>query len=363
MKSPKPTKNRKKSKIIIISLVVLLILILSAIGINILQTQQRIRSFLTDLAEIKSVSAVEGNEERKSAVAEYKKNDYFKKTILSNLESYKNMRLDENGANWDGLTNAVRLVGYLEMLDYSDPDVNSAFLQLVIDELSGYINADDFEATARTIHLLDTYGIHTEEIKEKFLTYLHDTQTLLFSGSGSITMFDYSRIVNAWLDGSYYVTILECYPYDEMIAYIQENGQLVVAQDGLGGYYDSLSSKYKDESYWVDPLANEKVYKGEVGTYQYTESHSLIGDFRVKVTSKYWYMTDKSDPNNSLNATLYYKDDYVMGDYQDITIFLGKVTNENCYQIPRDTDKHMFFVLEKDAITIWANGLFAIAYE
>lgn len=74
-------------------------------------------------------------------------------------------------------------------------------------------------------------------------------------------------------------------------------------------------------------------------------------------------MTDKSDPNNSLNATLYYKDDYVMGDYQDITIFLGKVTNENCYQIPRDTDKHMFFVLEKDAITIWANGLFAIAYE
>ena len=362
MKSSTPTRN-KKTKIIIISLVVLLILILSAIGINILQTQQHIRNFLTNLAEIKSVSAVEGNEKRKSAVTEYKKNDYFKKAILSNLESYENMRRDENGRNRDGLVNAVRLVGYLTMLDYSDPDVNSTFLQFVMSEMSSYIDTDNFEAAVQTISLLDDYGIRNEDIKDHFLTYLHDTQTSVFSNSGSITMFDYIRLVNSWLDGSYYVTILECYPYNEMIAFIRENGQLVIAEDGLGGYYDSLSSKYKDESYWVDPLANEKIYKGEVGTYQYTETHSLIGDFRVKVTSKYWYMTDKSDPNNSLNATLYYKDDYVMGDYQDITIFLRKINNENCYQIPRDTDKHMFFVLEKDAITIWANGLFAIAYE
>lgn len=411
------TRDKKKKsnvpKIIIISLIVISVVVLAVIGVNAAQTRQDIESFLSILLD-QSSSSFEVTEQNKATVREYAEHNYFKNAILTQIKACQNKKSTQDVYNWDGVNDAILFVHKLEQLGYSDPDIYSTLLQSATEELSNYVttavdmefsvygdfedalrivrnlnmlNCDtadigsslmqftmdemsrsielnNFSETAKIIGVLEELDIHNEDIKAKFLPYFYDTRTAVFSGNGPITMYDYIVTVNSRLNGSYYVTLIECYPYDEMIAYTEKNGDLVIAQDGLGGYYDNLHNKYYDQSFWYDPLAEKRLSKGEIGTYQYTETNYLTGDFRVELITVYWYMTEKSDKNNTANATLYYKGDEVSSYYENITQFLGMVNNKNCYRVPLDAEKHMFFILGKDTITVFAKGdLFGIAYQ
>lgn len=360
----KTTANKKKTLVKqgLLSLSAIAIGICAVIGSNVDKKHQRISDFLNDLAQ-SSISAVDGNKNREAFVQEYAEDAYFKETIFSILTSYKDMEPTEDGDRRDGLAGTIKLVGYLEMLGYKDSGMDDMLQQFVLEELAIYMEKNDFESVARTIALLDTYKIENEEVKSTFQTYLSNIQTELFNGNGSIDIYEYIRTVSLRLEESYYTTILVCYPYDEMIDYINKMGQLVISEDGCGGYYDDLKSEYINESYWVDPLLNTRSSKGEVGTYQHTESNELFGDFRVCIVSKYWYQTAKNDSNNSLRAGLYYQDNQIMSDYEEITAFLRKITSKNCYHVLSENGHHMFFVLEKDQITVLGHTLFTIAYE
>lgn len=363
MKKTMQSKQKKTVKLVIISVVAVLLVIFTVVGVNVQNKHQRINYLVTRLGEVSSLSAVEGDTEREALVRKYAEDAYFKKTILSNLTSYQNIEPTEEGYRWDGLVNTVSLVSNLKVLGYSDSDMDNTLERFALDELTVYMEKNDFEAFAETISLLDKHKIENENIKTLFQTYLHDVQEELFEGNGTVDMYDYIKNVNNQLDGSNYTTILECYPYDKMIAYINQRGQLVIAEDGCGGYYDDLKNEYINESYWVDPLLNTRSSKGEVGTYQHTESNELFGDFRVCIVSKYWYQTAKNDSNNSLRASLYYQGNQIMSDYEEITVFLRKITSKNCYHVLSENGKHIFFVLGKDQITVLGNKLFTIAYE
>lgn len=415
MKSSNSKKKSNAPKVIIISLIVISVIVIAVVGANAAQTRQDVESFLSILLE-QSSSSFDVTEQQKETARAYSEHNYFKNGILTRINECQNKKSTEDAYNWDGVNSAITLVRRLEQLEYSDPNIYSALLQFATEELSNYIttgvdveqslygdfedalrivyslnllNCDtsdissnfmqfamdtmsmhielnNFSETAAIIAMLEEFDIHNENIKAKFLTYFYDTKTAVFSGNGSITMYDYMKTVNNKLNGNYYVTLIDCYPYEEMIDYIERNGDLVIAQDGLGGYYDNLRSKYYNQSFWVDPLAETVLSKGEIGTYQYTETNYLSGDFRTEVTSTYWYMTEKSDPNNELEANLYYKGEHVSEDYEEITAFLGMIDNNKCYGTSTGFDEHIFFILSKDTITVWLGGyssIFAIAYE
>lgn len=323
--------------------------------------KMKIRSLVYDLTE--QPYEVFRDEKRVQDAKDFVKYEYYEETILNYLTAYRNMEPTEDGYRQEALKKAVKLVYYLNRLEYSDPDVDNAFQQFVLDEMQVYMDARDFDTVVRTISLLDENEIQNEVIKNAFQIHLNNTRAAALSSSGWIALSDYMWRVNSFLDGSYYTSILECYPYDDMINYIQENGQLVITESGLGGYYDNMADKYDNESYWYDPLSKRKVEEGSIGTYQYKEEHILCGDFRVEITSQYWYMTNKSDDINYLHASLYYKEKEEARDYQEITAFLRKITGDNCYCVDLGDDDYMFFVLEKDQITIMDYHMFAIAYE
>lgn len=363
MKATTQKKQKISVKRIAILIITILLAIYIAICVNIQQQHEQIACFLENLGEISSISVVEGDETREEFVQKYAEDTYFKKTIFSELTSYENMGPAEDGDRWEGFISTVNLVSNLKVLGYTDSDMEDILEQFAMDELTRYMEKNDFEALAKTIALLDKHKVENKNVRQLFQTCLRNIQEEVFAGNGQIDMYDYIRIVNNQLDGSNYTTILECYPYDAMIAYINQKGQQVVTEAGRGGFYDDLKDEYTNESYWVDPLMKTRNKKGEVGTYQYTEENQLFGDFRVNITSKYWYGTAKDDSNNSLTARLYYQDKTVMSDYQKITTFLRKITSENCYHVLTENGYHIFFVLGRNQITVLGHTLFTIAYE
>lgn len=300
----------------------------------------------------------------------YSGNKYFKDAILAKLAEYETLE-DPEGKNPQFASNkAIRLVGALNALGYDDTDITNAFQQLIIKKLDEYTSVGDFGSISRMICLLDEFHVQNDVIKNQFQSILTNIQKKVFSGNGSLSMRQYIENANRILtngsftgtsnteSNSYYATVLECYPYDEMTSFIITNGEAVVSTIGLGGHYDNLINEYENKSYWYDPLSKTKLSIGEVGTYEHKEEYLFAGDFMVKITSTYWYMTSADDPNNKLEAGLWYKEDLVSRQYQTITAFLGMVTDTNCFYFD-----DVFYILEKDIITVFDGDLFTIAYE
>jgi hypothetical protein len=141
---------------------------------------------------------------------------------------------------------------------------------------------------------------------------------------------------------------------------LDKYGEPIIFDKGKGGYYDGREEEFPNESYWVDPLAGKKVGKGEVGTYKYTEKNTLMGDFRWKEQSKYWYDTPKSDPNNSESEGLYFREKNLTSDYEEFRTFKKLAIRGTALYIPEGP----LFVVEKDMITCWTwRILFSIAYS
>lgn len=358
-----------KGKIIgVLAAIIVLVLFVGLLIWNIdNQAKSNINIFLEELCNLHHFSFLGASDS--TEFEKYSKNKHFHDMVISNMRKYETWEDPEGEDPNSGTDKVIKLIGALNALGYDDAETADIFQEIILKKLNGYSSTGDFASISDTIALLDEFQIQNEAIKELFQNTLHDTQGKVFSGNSTLSLSDYIQCVNRYLssygltneDGSennaYYATVLECYPYDAFVSCIKTNGQLVISTSGRGGYYDGQEEKYENKHYWVDPLFKTHRSKGEIGTYEYTEEHMLFGDFRVKITSKYWYMTDKNDPNNDLDAELYYKDDEVYASYEKITAFLKKVTNRNCYYYD-----NKFYVLEKDMITVFPN-MFSIAYE
>lgn len=284
---------------------------------------------------------------------------YFHKAVSSRMQA---LMTTETSENKNGLpihvSDAITLFGCLDHLGYDVDQIRPDFENFIIDTISDYGASGDFRSVSFVISKLDRFNIENDNIKISFSDILRQIQTDVFNGSSSIDIGDYIDTVEDNLSSSYYASILECFPYEEMLNYIKTNGTPVISTDGRGGFYDRRKGEFINESYWVDPLARVKLKKGEIGTYQYTKEHTLFGDFRVEIESEHWYQTPSSDPNNSLTARLYCKEGLLSKDYETITLFLRKINDSNCYYLDG-----MCFVLERDAITVMYYDMFTIKYE
>lgn len=141
--------------------------------------------------------------------------------------------------------------------------------------------------------------------------------------------------------------------FSELKQYIEENGTEVICDGVREGYYDAedIREKYADESYWFDPLGNRREAKGEVGFQKVEIQHLFSGDLMVEVTSKVFYGTRASDYGNSVGASLYYKGEYIWGNYQDIQSFLSYASS-GMYALSNDKHDTILSVVSLNTIKI-----------
>lgn len=259
----------------------------------------------------------------------------------------------------ENIDHAINLYSNLSFLGYDVKGFTPALENFVIDKLSYYSANENFNRAVELISYLDDHQIQSEKIRSSFLELLKTVQKDLFSHNGALSMESYISDIISYLSYSYYITTAsDCFPYDEMVKFIKTYGELVIPTSGMGGFYDGKEKEFEDESYWVDPLAKKRIHSGEIGTYLYTEEHTLFGDFRITTKSETWYQTPASDPNNSRYTNVYYKDEIIGIDDWYIEMFFEEINNKNCYYIDG-----VFYILEKDAITTTAGGLSTITYN
>ena len=283
---------------------------------------------------------------------------YFHKAVEKRINLLLNTTEEEGWSLPDYLDEIIRAYGCLNKLGYNMDEYTPAFEELINSKLSEYAEEVEFRKFMDVIRHLDKFQIYNDNIKTLFQDHLKAIKADVLSENGELPLAEYINNVENYVSDSYYTTILECFPYDELVEYITTNGILTKATAGRGGCYDGKENEYENESYWVDPLAQVKKKKGEVGIYEYKKQYMLVGDFKVEITSEYWYQTAANDPNNSLDAELYCMEAFVSGDYETITAFLKKVNNRNCYFLDGDC-----YIVEKDSITILNGDMVTIQYE
>lgn len=127
---------------------------------------------------------------------------------------------------------------------------------------------------------------------------------------GLLTEGDYSAAMDliSELDELEYPS---CFVYETMRDYFETNAQKAIVQNDAGGYYDEIQDEFENEYYWYSPLFKEKYSTGSIGTYRYTRDYEFMGDFMIEFEEEYWYDTSVYDTNNSFNAYVYFKGNYV----------------------------------------------------
>jgi len=261
----------------------------------------------------------------------------------------------------ENIDHAINLYSNLNFLGYDVKDFTPALENFIIEKLSYYCANGKFNRAVELISYLDDHQIQSEKIRSSFLELLKTVQKDVFSNNGTLSLESYISDIIRYLSYSYYIattTASDCFPYDEMVKFIKTYGELVVPTSGVGGFYDGKEKEFIDKSYWVDPLAKKSIPSGEIGTYRYTEEHTLFGDFRITTKSETWYQTPASDPNNSRYTRVYYKDEIIGIKGQYIAGFFEMVNNENCYYMDGE-----LYILEKDEIITTAGDNIIIVYN
>lgn len=266
----------------------------------------------------------------------------------------------------------MALVYLLKYVGYKDADVSKAWAETTAVVIRNLQDSSDFETVFHFIRMLDNYTdrykiAKEDAIREAFGEYLDVVIKSINNNSSDYSIVDYCHFYAFYLEDlaeNEFVNLIDYFPYKEMAVCVKANGEKVIVKQNAGGYYDDKQSDYENEDYWYSPLDGKKTRSGSVGTYRVQETYLFEGDFMVRVNSKYWYDTPSSDPNNSLRASLNYKGNYVSGEYWDIQSFLQRAEQGETYYICDSDGDEMFFVLEKDRISILdSSASFSIAYS
>lgn len=212
------------------------------------------------------------------------------------------------------------------------------------------------------ISRLEGLGYQNEAVKDQFSMALEAEKNRVFYTGDSSILADYISLIRTY-NSSYYFTILDCFPYDGMTEAIREQCVPVIVEVGRGGYYDTHEGEVEEESYWWSPLFEERAKKGEVGYQQITKRNLFAGDFDVTIKSEVFYGTQPSDYGNTLSASLYYKGQYIMGDYQQISDFLALCTADSTFSCEDSKHNYTFFIMGKDKITVLQDRMFDIVYQ
>ena len=279
----------------------------------------------------------------------------FEKAVLSAVIKYQgseNERFNNCGV--------VNLLSYLHFIGCESEKLDSYLHDYTLRKLEEYKTNNDMYYAVETVKLLSKGGIEYEDVRNCVQEMFQARQAMLFNNGENDVIISLISCAEHLGEDNYYLTIYECLPYDKTVDYIKQNGVKLITKQGRGGFYDGKS--LENESYWVDPLAQAKVKAGEVGTYHYSLSNMAAGDFCVRIEAKQWYQTPESDPNNWKYATLYYKDESIIYDYDEIREFLKIIDNGNSYYIP-NTGESIFFILEEGQLSIYYHDLFSIVYS
>ena len=219
-----------------------------------------------------------------------------------------------------------------------------------------------FENSCYLISRLEELGYRNEAVKNQFSLALEAEKKRVFQEGDKTDLADYINLIRSY-HSSYYYTIFDCFPYDRMTEAIRGQCVPVIVEVGQGGYYDSHEGEVEEESYWWSPLFEERTKKGEVGYQQITKRNLFAGDFDVTIKSEIFYGTQPSDYGNSLSADLYYKGQYIMGNYQQISDFLALCTADNTFYCEDSEHHYTFLVIAKDRITVLQDKMFDIVYQ
>ena len=269
----------------------------------------------------------------------------------------------------EDVSTLVQLAYNLELSSYNDPEVKAAF-QARLNELVPSLESDRFtDDVVDYIRALNPYrkeGVESTfyyyegaseldnticefvrnkddiwellqfaaQLEDKSLNYqnelIQEEYERVFSDENLIhfnsvdEFIQYVDQARDYSNLSYYVKLVQLFPYKSIKAYIEKNGDALSTKSSAG-YYVENAKKFKDSSRVVDPLG---IWNGKsgVGTYTVKNKYDLYGDFMVHHYSERWYDTPATDSINKSETTMY---------------CMGKsiITNENAVKKLQDTIK------------------------
>ena len=281
---------------------------------------------------------------------------YFERAVFQVISEYQ----QEESEHTYRVRDTISLLAYLHYIGYENENLDSFLREYVLQKIDEYEETDEINKTVDIANLLSQGGIEDEEIRNSVQGKIKEKRNMLFVNGENEALSSLLSCVKALGEDNYYLTIFDCLPYDETVEYVKQNAVKLITKQGCGGFYDDQT--LENESYWVDPLANVRLSKGEIGTYQYSVTNMAAGDFCVEIVVKQWYQTPESDPNNRKSVSLYYKDKGFAYDYDEIREFLKIIDNNNSYFVP-NTERPIFLTFAQGSITVFYNELFTIAYS
>ena len=85
---------------------------------------------------------------------------------------------------------------------------------------------------------------------------------------------------------------------------------------------------------------------------KYSKNYTLAGDLLLSYESTYWYDTERNDPHNSDGGKLWYKGQYISGNYSDARVFLEKTSLGDTY-ILQDDNADILITLGRSSLYIF----------
>ena len=238
---------------------------------------------------------------------------------------------------------------------------NDEFDSVVSFYLEECSEADEFEKCVNIAGILDYYAYNSESIRNQFNNCVDRERSLLFQERDD-RMSNFIETIEEIKETSYYLSIIDFFPYEEMKEAITTNADLVICEIGSGGFYDTNDGEEKDESYWWSPLLNERARSGEVGYEKITKFNLFAGDFDVTMRTEVFYGTSPGDYGNSTSASLYYKGILISSNYNTIDNFLSMCSTGNVFYWGNGESDNVFFIIGNDKITVYNGELFDIQY-
>ena len=275
----------------------------------------------------------------KEEFPEVNKNKYFEPTLLAHISA-------------EDPEEAVDLVSYLTKIGYViSSDVETSLSEKVLSVFSAYDSEESFYDCLNLLVLLDNNDIQLPTLKAGLLPIWASFQNDIYNSKSAKLLINYISIAEN-LSAGYYLSVIDLFPYNDFCDAVKSTGTKVITESGQGGYYDKRSSEYKNEFYWYSPLFKTRSSKGEIGTYKYSKNYTLAGDLLLSYESTYWYDTERNDPHNSDGGKLWYKGQYISGNYSDARVFLEKTSLGDTY-ILQDDNADILITLGRSSLYIF----------
>lgn len=336
--------------------------------------------------------------------------DTFKEAVITKIN------------NDIGIKKTCNFLAKLESMDYKNPDVQSAFADVLENYLTELLSSDDninqISEYVSALALLPDDSFYYQA-EEKFIStvcsLISNNQLTLLRGSGPIenetgkllvlsneldryeyynetikaelqsviqkniaewssdSIVRFVDDVQFWGGENYYFSVIDFFPYDVVKTLAESEGKVLSLVDG---YYSENMSEYENVHYWKDPLDNKKYSSGGVGLFEMTIQYTPYGDFMYR-DYKYiaygssgngrgdekelalWLRWQFSGDDNKYNITLFESKD-------NINTFLNIAKRGNIYCFENSHKELLIAVIEKSMITFVVEDrgvIFSVSYS